>query len=167
MTGIPGVVRTQLERFTDERGFLSEVARTAALPVPVAQTSHSHSREGVLRGLHFHRQQSDVWYLSRGRAQVALVDLRVRTGAPDVQTLVLDAEDPETLLIPPGVAHGYVALTDIDMFYLTSAEWDPADEQGLWWSDPTFAIKWAITDPLLSERDRSNPPFAWHDIPEF
>jgi dTDP-4-dehydrorhamnose 3,5-epimerase len=50
------------------------------------------------------------------------------------------------------------------MLYWTNKEWDPADEQGVAWNDPVFGIEWATTDPILSERDRTNPAFAWQDI---
>ena len=164
---IPGVIVAELSRHEDERGYFSEVARLGDLPTEMLQASHSHSKEGVLRGLHFHRAQADLWYLARGSAQIALVDLRARGSAPQVDTLVADATNPTTVFIPPGVAHGYLALTDIDMLYLTSKTWDPDDEQGLAWDDPTFAIEWRSQEPRLSDRDRSNPAFAWHDIPRF
>lgn len=164
---IPGVVMTQLERLEDGRGRFSEVARLQDVPVTMAQVSHSHSLAGVLRGLHFHRRQADLWYLARGSAQVALVDLRSRGSDPEVETMILDAGTPITLYIPSGVAHGYLALTEIDMLYLTSQTWDPEDEQGLAWDDPTLAIAWERPTPILSERDRNNPRFSWQDIPEF
>lgn len=164
---IPGVIVTELSRYEDERGYFSEVARLAELPSEMLQASHSHSKKGVLRGLHFHRLQTDLWYLAQGSAQIALVDLRVHGSEPQVETWITDAASPTTVLIPPGVAHGYLALTDIDMLYLTSRTWDPDDEQGLAWNDPVFAIEWRSKDPLLSDRDRSNPGFAWHDIPRF
>jgi dTDP-4-dehydrorhamnose 3,5-epimerase len=163
---IDGVVVTKLTRHEDERGHFAEIARTSSIPVAMAQASHSHSKADVLRGLHFHRAQTDLWYLATGRAQIALVDLRAKSDTPTVDTFILDATAPSTLLIPPGVAHGYLALTDIDMLYWTDKEWDPADEQGVAWNDPAFGIEWAISDPILSERDRTKPAFAWQDIHE-
>ena len=162
---IPGVVVTSLNRLSDERGHFSEIARSADVPVPLRQSSHSHSFQGVLRGLHFHRKQSDLWYLASGRAQIALVDLRDPASGPQVQTWVADSESPATIFVPPGVAHGYLALTDVDMLYWTSHVYDPADEQGLAWDDPALGIEWAIPEPILSDRDRDNPPLTWPDIP--
>ena len=167
MTDIPGVTVTPLESFADERGSLSEIARAHEIDVVFAQANHSHSRAGVLRGLHYHRKQTDLWYLVTGRAQVCLVDLRAREGDPRVATFVIDGALPSRVVIPPGVAHGYLALTDIDILYLTDQEWDPDDEHGLAWNDPTLGIDWAIADPSLSERDRSNPRFNWRDVPAF
>lgn len=164
---IPGVIITKLARFEDSRGHFSEVARTADIPVPPKQASHSHSKKGVLRGLHFHRAQSDLWYLARGKAQIALVDLREHGSQPEVHTWTADSSEPTTIFVPPGVAHGYLALTDIDMLYWTSHFYDPSDEQGVAWNDPALAIPWEIAEPLLSERDRNNPALTWQDIPRF
>ncbi|MBA2724377.1 MAG: dTDP-4-dehydrorhamnose 3,5-epimerase family protein [Actinobacteria bacterium] len=164
---IPGVTITTIERFEDSRGYFSEIARTADIPLPMKQSSHSHSKCGVLRGLHFHRAQSDLWYLANGRAQIALVDLRERISHPAVQTWIADSSRPTTVFIPPGVAHGYLALADIDMIYWTTHEYDPSDEQAVAWDDPTLAIPWEIDEPILSERDRHNPVLTWQDIPKF
>ncbi|HWC14513.1 MAG TPA: dTDP-4-dehydrorhamnose 3,5-epimerase family protein [Actinomycetota bacterium] len=157
MTAIPGVIVSDVKRLPDARGSFAEIARESAYPETFVQLNHSHSRGRVLRGLHFHREQADLWYVVRGRAQVALVDLR-DGGRHRVETLVLDGSQPQTLYIPPGVAHGYLALTDVDLFYLVTREYDETDEFGVAWDDPGLAIPWELSDPVLSERDRSNPP---------
>lgn len=164
---ITGVVITPLEPFTDERGSFAELARLSELPIGFEQVSHSHSRAGVLRGLHFHRAQSDLWYLASGEAQICLVDLRDETLGARVHAWETSAAEPCTVLIPPGVAHGYLALTDIDMLYLTSHAWDPEDEFGLAWDDPQLQIPWKISDPVLSQRDNDNPTLNWQSIPAF
>ena len=79
---IPGVTRTPLETHADERGNFAEVVRAAEFPEPFVQANHSHSRAGVLRGLHCHRHQADLWYVIRGRIQVGLADLRERRRRP-------------------------------------------------------------------------------------
>lgn len=167
MTSIEGVSLTRLKRFADDRGYFSEILRADDFPVALKQASHSRSRRGVLRGLHFHQAQWDLWYLVGGRAQVALVDLRRQERAPQVATFVLDEAEAATLLIPPGIAHGYLALTDIDMLYWTSHEFDPQDEYGIAWNDPQLGIDWSNPRPIVSERDRRNPPLTWSEIPSF
>ena len=156
MTKIQGVVVTQLDRAPDNRGFFSEVARRSADPAPFVQLNHSFSKRGVLRGLHYHRDQADLWYVVRGRAQIALVDLR--DDRRIVETLVVSDEEPTSVYIPPGVAHGYLALTDLDLIYLVTHEYDGSDEHGVAWDDPALAIPWENTEPELSDRDRNNPP---------
>ncbi len=167
MNEIPGVIVTRLTGHRDDRGTFAEIVRAPDLPVGLVQASHSRSKAGVLRGLHFHRVQADLWYLVRGRAQIALADLRQGDRAPAVMTFTLDADAPTTVFIPSGVAHGYLALTDIDMLYWTSELWDPSDEHGLAWDDATLRIPWERSDPILSERDRNNPALVWDEIPEF
>lgn len=153
MTLIPGVVVTHVARHEDERGYFSEIARFDEY----RQANHSHSRRGVLRGLHYHLNQADLWYVVNGIAQVGLVDLRDETSAPVVDTLTVGNAAPCTVYIPPRVAHGFLALTDLDLVYLVTQEYDAEDEHGLAWDDPALAIPWALPDPILSERDRSNP----------
>ena len=156
MNDIEGVIVTPVARHSDERGFFSETARFGAFPLEFRQSNHSHSRAGVLRGLHYHLDQADLWYVVSGTAQVALVDLRA--APPKVATLTVDGSNPCTIYIPPKVAHGFLALTDVDLVYLVTREYDAADEHGVAWDDPALGIPWAVTDPILSERDSSNPP---------
>lgn len=151
MSAIEGVVVTPVARNEDRRGFFTEIARFTGY----RQANHSYSRSGVLRGLHYHERQADLWYVVRGIAQVALVDLR--GSKPTVETLTAGDDGPCTIYVPPRVAHGFLALTDVDLVYLVTDEYDGADEHGLAWDDPALAIPWALPDPILSDRDRNNP----------
>ena len=98
-----------------------------------------------------------------GRARVVLHDLR--DGSPtDGATLALDlgaradgTHDHRGVFIPPGVAHGFAALTDMTITYLVDGYYNPADELGVAWDDPAIAADWGVTDPMLSERDQRNP----------
>ena len=76
MDAIPGVVFSELDVHADARGSFAEIMRADAFPERFVQSNHSKSQAGVLRGLHYHRDQADLWYVMRGRAQVALADLR-------------------------------------------------------------------------------------------
>ena len=62
--------------------------------------------------------------------------------------------------IPPGVAHGFASLTDMTITYLVDGYYNPADELGVAWDDPAIGADWGVTDPILSDRDRQNPPRA-------
>jgi dTDP-4-dehydrorhamnose 3,5-epimerase len=64
------------------------------------------------------------------------------------------------LYIPPGVAHGFQALEDATLTYLVDRSYDPDDELGLAWDDPAVGAGWPLDDPILSDRDRSNPQRA-------
>lgn len=167
-SAIPGVLIDRPAVFGDERGRFAEIFRAARMPAVFVQSNHSRSSAGVLRGLHYHCHQADLWYLVSGRAQVALADLRERDGAPRVETFVLDAETPTSVYIPEGVAHGYLALTEIDLVYWVTGEYDPSDERGVAWNDPTLSVPWQLAgEPVVSARDAANPTLQWDLIPSF
>jgi dTDP-4-dehydrorhamnose 3,5-epimerase len=159
---ISGLVVRQLELHPDGRGSFIETFRKDWLPAgspEMVQSNLSRSRAGVLRGMHFHRKQSDWWVLIDGSAFVALVDLRDPRDPGSATTLSLDASEGLTgLYIPPGVAHGFFAVTDMALQYMVDAPFDGTDEFGFAWDDPAAAIAWPDPNPVLSVRDRSNPP---------
>jgi dTDP-4-dehydrorhamnose 3,5-epimerase len=161
---IPGVLLLRPEVHGDQRGFFLEALREDALGTAFVQGNHSHSQAGVLRGLHFHARQADAWYVVRGRARVGLADLRTPTDRPAALTVDLAEDDPATLFIPPGVAHGFAALTELDLVYWVTHYFDGSDEHGVAWNDPTLAIPWGVDDPILSDRDAGAEPLDWDAV---
>lgn len=167
---IDGVVIVPLEVFGDERGRFVETYRREwfADRDEMVQGNHSEKQAGALVGLHFHRHQADYWYVLKGTARVVLHDLR--TGSPtEGATLVLDVNGGEGpgVYIPPGVGHGFAALTDVTMTYLVDRYYDPEDELGVAWDDPELGIDWGIAEPIVSNRDRTNPRRADAKLPEW
>ena len=141
-----------LERFEDARGWLSEIARTSALPKPIRQTNVSFSRKGTIRGLHYHeRGQDDLFVCLQGKARVVALDRD--TG----ETFSEDIGDDHfaAVYVPGNLAHGFEALTDVLMLYHVTEEYDAADpdEHGIPWDDPRVRDLWSTTSPTLSERD--------------
>ncbi len=116
----------------------------------------------MLRGLHFHRLQADYWCVLEGSAFVALFDLR--QGSPTQGRAwwhVFDAgEGLRGLYVPPGVAHGFYALTEVRLQYLVDRAFTGDDEFGFAWNDPDAGIPWPASDPIVSERDASNRSLA-------
>lgn len=162
---IPGVLSAQLNPFADERGRFTEIFRKEWFPQRNwinVQSNRSDSKAGVLRGLHYHFNQVDYWYLVAGRIRVGLADLRrTSSGFRCTETIDIDATDNRGLFIPIGVAHGFVALTDVTLMYFVDNYYDGADEFGLAWNDPDVAVNWNLDEkPVLSGRDASNPFFA-------
>lgn len=160
---IDGVKVVDLEVHVDARGSFVEFYRESWLSTdrPALQGNISRSTAGSLRAMHFHRRQWDYWFVLSGKMFVALVDLR--TGSPTeraTSTLTLSAEAPSALFIPPGVAHGFLAETDLILAYLVDRYFDGMDELGIAWNDPALGIDWPAVDPILSERDRSNQSLA-------
>jgi dTDP-4-dehydrorhamnose 3,5-epimerase len=164
---VPGAWRRRIELAHDERGAFVELWRAswlADLPgeqAQMRQANLSRSHAGVLRGLHLHLRQADLWVVVRGFPFVALVDVRpMLGGAPGPESEVVHAQPGDVLYIPERVAHGFYATTDMELIYLVTSEYDGSDELGFLWSDPTIGIDWPTLQPVLSERDRTNPPLA-------
>ena len=163
--GIPGAVLGTPDIHADGRGSFLEIFREDLLGVRFVQANHSRSQQGVLRGLHYHRKQADAWYVIGGEAQAMLADLRTPSPNPVVRPVDLVADRPQVLYIPPGVAHGFLAITDVDLIYWVTGYYDSTDEFGVVWDDPTLAAPWRIRQPILSERDRTNARLEWASIP--
>lgn len=165
---IPGVVLGRLQRFPDARGSFAEAWRasggTSAEPFAGVQANLSSSARGVLRGLHLHQRQLDRWIVLDGVAFVALVDLRAMVSGeanePAVLTATLTRDD--TVVIPPGVAHGFLAIEPLELLYVVTNEYDGTDELGFAWDDPMVGVDWPTVGtidgrPIVSDRDTSNP----------
>jgi dTDP-4-dehydrorhamnose 3,5-epimerase len=149
---IAGLQRLPLRRFEDPRGWFLELARSSALPKPIAQTNISFSRRGVLRGLHYHeRGQDDLFACLQGTVRVVVLD---RTTG-ETFTEDIGDENPVAIYIPGIHAHGYEALTDSLFCYHVTEEYDPADpdENGVCWNDARVVHLWSTQSPVLSERD--------------
>lgn len=162
---ISGVQVANLHAFGDERGRFTEIFRKEWFPQRQwgnVQINRSDSAAGVLRGLHYHFKQVDYWYLMAGRIRVGLADLR--PGSPTygrAHTIDIAASDNAGLFIPIGVAHGFLALTEVTLMYVVDNYYDGADEFGLAWNDPDMAVPWnPDTTPILSARDMANPLLA-------
>ena len=171
--GIHGVVLFPLTPHPDDRGSFTEVYRHEWLPGSrvMPQSNLSLSKAKVLRGLHFHREQADYWCVLSGTAFIGLYDLR--SGSPTegkrAEITVVADERRQGLFIPPGVAHGFYATTEIALQYLVDQYFSGADEYGIAWDDPGLGIEWPAEDPILSERDRNNPRLdeVLKDAPDF
>ena len=164
VTGVPGALLITPDVHSDSRGSFLEIFREDLLDARFVQANHSGSRAGVLRGLHWHRHQADAWYVVNGHAQAMLADLRTPTDQPAVASIDMIGSEPRVLYIPPGVAHGFLAVTDVDLIYWVTAYYDASDEFGIAWDDPALSAPWKSSDPVLSARDQANPKLDWAEI---
>jgi dTDP-4-dehydrorhamnose 3,5-epimerase len=162
--GIDGILLFPLTAHPDSRGSFTEDYRRSWIPSgrEMVQGNISISRANVLRGLHFHRQQADWWNFYTGAAVVGLYDLRVGspTEGKGLGLRIDTAEGLKGLYIPRGVAHGFYAESDLMLHYMVDNYYTGEDEFGVTWDDPDLGIDWPVTDPILSDRDRSNPTLA-------
>jgi dTDP-4-dehydrorhamnose 3,5-epimerase len=160
---IAGVVVVTPDVYGDNRGCFVETFRKEWVPgaAEMVQANRADRKQDALVGLHYHLHQADYWYVPFGRAMVVLHDLRA-SSATEGATLVLEIgeHDHRGVYIPPGVAHGFYALTDMTITYLVDHYYNPDDELGVAWDDPALGVTWPSSTPELSGRDRANPKRA-------
>jgi dTDP-4-dehydrorhamnose 3,5-epimerase len=128
------------------------------------QDNHSHSLSNTLRGLHYqiHHAQGKLLRVVRGSVFDVAVDLR-RSSPRFGQWvgIVLSDENCKMLWVPPGFAHGYLALSEeIDLLYKCTDFYSPKDERAVRWNDPEIGVRWPLSPgsvPLLSDKDAAAP----------
>ena len=168
-TAIEGVVILEPEVFGDARGYFFESYSQRRFdaevrPVRFVQDNESHSRYGVLRGLHFQKgrySQSKLVRVVRGRVLDVAVD--IRRGSPTFGRHVaveLTEDNKRQFFIPRGFAHGFAVLSAEAVFqYKCDDYYAPEAEDGIAWDDPALGIDWRIPEEkiILSEKDRRRP----------
>ena len=153
--------------FNDERGFFLETYKfsdfeSAGIKERFVQDNHSKSTRGVLRGLHYQRSpvaQGKLVRCTLGSIRDVAVDIRKDSPAFGKWAAVdLSAENAHMLYIPEGFAHGFVVLSDTaEIMYKCTREFSPAYDAGILWNDPQIGVKWGVTEPVLSPKDRNLP----------
>ena len=164
-TQIPEVKILIPRVFADGRGFFQETwnARSFAelgLDLTFVQDNHSNSIKGVLRGLHYQIQHPQGKLVRVVRGCVFDVAVDMRRSSPTFGRWVgteISSQNKQMLWIPPGFAHGFLALEDgTDLLYKCTDYYRPEDERSLLWNDPSLAISWPLptgAPPLLSAKD--------------
>lgn len=161
--GIGGVVLRDLIVHGDERGRVFESWRVEWTSWEARQLTEARAQAGVMKGLHLHYKQSDWWRCISGRMLVGLYD--ARPDSPTLGTAVqfeMNPETPQALDIPPGVAHGFYVVEDLEMIYVLSETYDAGDEFGIRYD--SVGLEWPSEAPILSRRDVELPArdeFVW------
>lgn len=169
-TGIAGVVVVDVEPAADERGLFArlhcpDAFAAAGHPFVPAQTSLSRNTAALtLRGMHYQaapHAEVKLVRVTRGRAFDVAVDLR-----PDSAThgrwvsVELSADNARAVLIPEGVAHGFLTLEPgTDVVYQIAPRHEPGHGLGVRWNDPAFAISWPAEPEVISPRDAAYPDY--------
>jgi dTDP-4-dehydrorhamnose 3,5-epimerase len=169
---LPGVVLIEHQRFEDPRGAFFEswnerAFGAAGIEARFVQENVSVSKALVLRGLHYqipHTQGKLVRVLT-GAIFDVVVDLRRSSPAFGRSLSVsLDATRAQSLWVPAGYAHGFLALADdTRVQYKVTDFWSHDSEHTLAWNDPALAIRWPISagaTPLLSDKDQDGAQLA-------
>lgn len=164
---MPDLVVVTFKAYYDERGYFEETYdqdkfEEAGLPIDWVKDNHSHSSEGVLRGMHWQIEpyaQDKFVRVVRGKAVDVAVDIRKDSPTYGQFHMVELTEDNHTgFFIPKGFAHGFLALTDkVEFEYKVSGKYDKASERSFRWDDPDVNIPWGTDTPILSDKDAQAP----------
>ena len=167
-TAIDGVKIIEPRVFGDERGFFLETfqarryAEEAGIDLPFVQDNHSRSAKGVLRGLHFQKTKPQGKLVRVVRGEVFDVAVDIRRDSPTFgrwEAAILSEENKRQFWVPPGLAHGFVVLSETaDFEYKCTDYYDPSDEACLIWNDPAVGIEWPLAEPQLSAKDAQGLP---------
>jgi dTDP-4-dehydrorhamnose 3,5-epimerase len=164
-TRLPEVVLIEPRVFEDSRGFFMETWEAkkfaaGGIHAEFVQDNHSASRQWVLRGLHYQLRQPQGKLVRVTSGEVFDVAVDMRRSSPTCGRWVaerLSAANRRMLWIPPGFAHGFLALSErVDFMYKCTDFYDPASERTLLWNDVDLRIEWPIppgTEPLITAKD--------------
>ncbi len=169
-----GWVLFEAQAHHDERGWLAETLqidtlRAHAGDMQIVQQNLSSSTRGVLRGLHYQieQPQGKLLQVIHGRVHDVIVDLR-RSSPHFSQCFAFElrADALQLLWVPPGFAHGFLALEDATVLYSLTQPRIASAERSIRWNSPELGIDWPLEgrQPLLSARDAAAPFFANADI---
>lgn len=168
-TGLQGVVVIEPEVFSDARGYFLEtfnakVFAEAGIGEQFVQDNQSHSKRGVLRGLHYQKEQvqGKLIRVLLGEIFDVVVDLRPESSTYGKWSGInLSAMEQKAIWIPKGFAHGFYTLSETaDVAYKVTEFYAPQHERVMLWNDPDLAIRWPIRgEPILSEKDKAGHPF--------
>lgn len=168
-TEIPEVLILEPNVFNDERGYFFESFNqkkfedAIGYKINFVQDNQSKSSKGVLRGLHYQIAPFAQAKLVRCvEGEIFDVAVDIRKDSPTFKQWVgvkLTAENKKQLWIPSGFAHGFIALTDAQVFYKTDNYYHKESERSIIWNDSSLSINWGVNDAILSNKDKQSAAF--------
>jgi dTDP-4-dehydrorhamnose 3,5-epimerase len=169
-----GVIISDLKPIRDDRGYFMEAFKEEwTVGFKAKQWNIVYSNPGALRGMRLHHTHSDYVVLFKGKAIYALLDLRAGSPTENKLAMVdLDGSKPRSVIIPPGVAHGFYFFEESYYVYCVTHYYDPDDEFGFKFDDPDANIPWPSKEVILTERDKDLPTLkeavkrvpSWDDL---
>lgn len=177
-TTLPGVLILTPRVFEDDRGFFFESFNQRSFNDAInsdeytfVQDNHSRSVKGTLRGLHFQHPNPQGKLVRVVSGAVFDVAVDIRNGSPTFGNwfgLELSAANKKQLWIPPGLAHGFLTLSDeAEFLYKTTDYYAPAHEHTLIWGDKDLAIQWPISEKQLVISNKDKNGFALSSLSHF
>jgi dTDP-4-dehydrorhamnose 3,5-epimerase len=151
---------------TDDRGFFVETYRRddyreLGIDADFVQDNHSRSQRGAVRAFHFQLDPGQAKLVRAARGTIHDVAIDLRRDSPtyrEHESFELSDENGHQLFVPIGFAHGFCVVSDVaDVAYKVSSYYNPKTERGIAFDDPELGVEWPVAEPLVSDRDRSNP----------
>ena len=164
-TTIDGVYIIEPTVFGDNRGYFMETYskkdfEEIGLNYDFVQDNQSKSKKGVLRGLHFQKENTQAKLVRCIKGEVFDVAVDLRPGSKTYgkwEGVILTEENKKMFMIPRGFAHGFLVLSDVAVFcYKCTDFYHSDDEGGIAWNDPTINVAWPELDVpyRMSEKDK-------------
>lgn len=115
---IKDVIIKELNKYEDQRGWLAEFWRNDEISYNPAMGYVSVTKPGVARGPHEHVRQADCFvFVGPGSFEVYLWDRREDSETNgEHMRVILGADKPGMVIVPPGVVHGYKCVGDTDAY---------------------------------------------------
>jgi dTDP-4-dehydrorhamnose 3,5-epimerase len=170
-TDFPGLIIFEPAVFEDNRGYFFESYNDKVFEQmeigPFLQDNQSHSKYGVIRGLHYQlapNAQAKLVRVLNGTILDIAVD--IRRGSPTFGktfSIELSADNKKQLYIPGGFAHGFSVLSEsADVLYKCDSFYNKESEGGIVYNDAELNIDWKIPADkvIVSPKDLLNPSFA-------
>jgi dTDP-4-dehydrorhamnose 3,5-epimerase len=160
---IPDVILIEPASYPDTRGYFLEMFKSSSftekgIDLRFYQDNLSFSKIGTVRGLHFQKppyEQGKFVSAITGSIFDVAVDLRLNSDTFGKYVSVnLSEENHRLLWIPPGFAHGFMALKDSHVMYKVTNEYNKEYDSGILWNDPDIGINWPEILPIVSEKDK-------------
>lgn len=177
-TSLPGVISIKLATYPDDRGVFYELYQQNNYKIlniaPFVQQNYFKSKKAALRGLHYQLQYPQGKLVSVIKGEILDVAVDIRVGSPHFGKILVQKiadNDATQLYIPPGFAHGVIALSDeAHVVYHCTELYHPEDEKGIAYNDPALKIDWQFNKPIVSGKDRQYPTLSAtpnNELPQF
>jgi dTDP-4-dehydrorhamnose 3,5-epimerase len=159
---INGLVHIKLDTFRDYRGEIWTVYSEEYCDYNFVADKITISHGGVLRGFHGDPYTAKLITCLSGEFQFAVVDLRKDSETyGNVESYIISDKEPSVVIVPPGCVNSHLCISEKCVFYYKWSEQyrGPEHQVTVAWDDPDIGVEWAISDPILSERDKNGTSY--------
>ena len=164
---LAGCYQIKMASSHDDRGsfykyFMESAFKKIAPDFSIKEMYFSISKKNVIRGMHFQKkphEHAKIVYCSLGEIDDVILDLRSRSVTYGMyQKIRLRAESETAIYMPPGIAHGFCSLAELNMVhYGVTSEYESKSDVGIRWD--SFGCEWGVVNPIISNRDSKLPSF--------